>query len=430
MKGPLSKFIEIIGGGTPKRSEDRYWNGKIPWLSIDDFNNIIRNIENTKESITELGLKNSSTKLLNKGSIVISARGTVGKIAQLKRSMTFNQSCYGLESNNEFLENDYLFYLLQYHIKKIKSLTHGSSFNTIIKKTFDYITVDLPSKKNQKKTVKILGRLDEKIEHNKKMNETLEEIAKTLFKSWFVDFDPVRAKVEGRHTGLLKEISDLFPDSFEVSEKNKIPKGWKTNKLTKILNFKNGYAFKNKDWKNQGIPVIKIKNIKSPILYEKNCSFISVELAKENKEFTLCRGDILLGMTGYVGEVCLVPKLNRMPLFNQRVGKIIPISRYLSPFIFSMMRQSNFKNKIEEISYGSAQQNVSSTDILKLEYTHAPENIMQYFSDLVSPILNKLLTNYEENLILINIRDTLLPRIISGELNNSDEEKFINEVSV
>lgn len=107
----LSDVFEIIGGGTPKTTVNEYWNGNIPWLSVVDFNNDQRTVLYTEKTITELGLQKSSTNLLKKGQLIISARGTVGQIAQLGRDMTFNQSCYGLTGKDSLLVNDYGYYL-------------------------------------------------------------------------------------------------------------------------------------------------------------------------------------------------------------------------------------------------------------------------------------------------------------------------------
>lgn len=122
----LSDLINLIGGGTPKRNVQEYWNGNISWLSVKDFNNTNRYVETSAEKISELGLKNSSTKLLTAGMLIISARGTVGELAQLKKNMAFNQSCYGIDAKKEYLTNDYLFYLLKTKILELKNISHGS----------------------------------------------------------------------------------------------------------------------------------------------------------------------------------------------------------------------------------------------------------------------------------------------------------------
>lgn len=139
----LSSCIDIISGGTPDTKNELYWNGNIPWISIKDFNNN-RYIYSTEKSITEVGLKNSSTNLLDKNDIIISARGTVGCLSQLTKTMAFNQSCYGIRSNkNELLQN-YLYYWLVANIYKFKKNVHGAVFDTITKDTFNTINIEIP----------------------------------------------------------------------------------------------------------------------------------------------------------------------------------------------------------------------------------------------------------------------------------------------
>lgn len=103
----LSDIMDIIGGGTPKTSNPDYWEGDIPWLSVKDFNNDLRYVYDTEKKITKLGLDNSNTKFLDRGDIIISARGTVGKIASIPYPMTFNQSCYGLRAKKKIISSDY-----------------------------------------------------------------------------------------------------------------------------------------------------------------------------------------------------------------------------------------------------------------------------------------------------------------------------------
>ena len=116
----LGSVANIISGGTPKTSVSEYWNGDIPWLSVIDFNNDNRLVYKTQKSITKLGLKNSSTKILHKGQIIISARGTVGELAQVTCDMAFNQSCYGLNGDENIIRNDYMYYGLFRKIDTLK----------------------------------------------------------------------------------------------------------------------------------------------------------------------------------------------------------------------------------------------------------------------------------------------------------------------
>ena len=141
-KYPLSEIVDIISGGTPKKSVKEYWeNGTIPWLSIKDFNNDNRRVYDSSDYITELGLENSSANLLEKGDVILSARGTVGEVAQLARRMAFNQSCFGLRANDKYTTNEYIYYWLKHNISYLKNNTHGSVFDTINRKTFENLYV-------------------------------------------------------------------------------------------------------------------------------------------------------------------------------------------------------------------------------------------------------------------------------------------------
>ena len=248
----LSNIIDLIGGGTPKRSVPEYWNGNIPWLSVKDFNHDLRHVDTSEQSITELGLAKSSTTLLPKGCLIISARGTVGAISQLSRPMAFNQSCYGISARSKRVTNDFLYYLIRYSIDKFKQVTHGAVFDTITRETFQHINVKLPSLSEQHAIAHILGTLDDKIELNWRMNETLEEMARALFKSWFVDFDPVRAKMEGRNPELPKHIAYLFPDRLVDSELGEIPEGWEIKALGECFNLTMGQSPPSSSYNDHG----------------------------------------------------------------------------------------------------------------------------------------------------------------------------------
>ncbi|MDD5344908.1 MAG: restriction endonuclease subunit S [Smithella sp.] len=145
----LGDVIELIGGGTPKTTVADYWNGNIPWLSVVDFNTGNKYVYNTEKTITEEGLKNSSTKLLREGDIIISARGTVGALAVLKKQMAFNQSCYGIRCIPKATDQKYIYYLTKYSINNFKQIAHGGVFDTITRETFDQIEIELPPRPEQ-----------------------------------------------------------------------------------------------------------------------------------------------------------------------------------------------------------------------------------------------------------------------------------------
>ena len=425
----LQEVCKITRGASPRPIKD--WITEdlkgIPWVKISDATaSKTRFIKHTSEKIKQEGISKSVSVV--PGDLIVSNSATPG----LPKFMDINACIHDgwlLIREFEGIDKEFLYYLLINDRKYLVSQGTGTVFTNLKTDILKNHIIQLPTINVQKTIASFLSKLDSKIELNQKMNETLEETAKTIFKSWFIDFDPVRAKAEGRSTGLSKEISDLFPDSFEDSELGEIPKGWRIESFSNITSFKNGFAFKSKDWTESGKPVVKIGNVKPLILDIDGCSFISDDIKKYD-EYLLSKGDILIGMTGYVGETCLVPKLDKMPYQNQRVGKLIPTKDFFKEFIFSFTRQSNFKKKVEEIAQGSAQQNVSGKDILGLHFVFGNEEILKIFSDSTSDLFKKILLNFEENITLAMLRDTLLPKLISGELKIPDAEEIIKESGI
>lgn len=167
----LSKHIDIISGGTPNTNNPRFWNGSIPWLSVADFNSSNRFVATSQKFITEEGLQNSNARYINERDIIISARATVGAIAQLSKPMTFNQSCYGLRGKGD-LSNDFLYYCLKYEIRQFKDNAYGAIFDAITIKTFDSILIPLPSSQEQKKTVSEIEKIETEIQ---KLEKSIED---------------------------------------------------------------------------------------------------------------------------------------------------------------------------------------------------------------------------------------------------------------
>ena len=172
LKTSLIDLVELIGGGTPKTSKAEYWDGNINWLSVKDFNNENRYVYSSEKTITEEGLNNSSTKLLKKNDIIISARGTVGKLAMIPFPMAFNQSCYGIRAKKD-IDSTFLYYLIKNSVKNLKVMTHGSVFDTITRDTFANIEVEIPDIKTQCNIAHILANIDDMIETNQRINNNL-----------------------------------------------------------------------------------------------------------------------------------------------------------------------------------------------------------------------------------------------------------------
>ena len=194
----IYEICNIINGGTPKTEKTEYWNGDIPWLSVEDFNTGKRWVVSSTKYITELGLKKSATRLLRKGMLIISARGSVGVIAQLGRDMAFNQTSYGLDSKDKsHITNDFLYYALKHYINSFLSLAYGNVFDTITRDTFKETKIPIPPLSEQHRIASVLSQMDQTIEKEQKYKQKLESIKQGLME------DLLTGKVRVNH--LIKE---------------------------------------------------------------------------------------------------------------------------------------------------------------------------------------------------------------------------------
>ena len=437
----LSDVIEIIGGGTPKRSENKYWNGDIPWLSVADFNNDFRYVNDSIEHITELGLQKSSTKLLDKDHLIISARGTVGCLAQLSVPMAFNQSCYGLNGKEGILDNGFLYYFLKNNISELKQKTHGAVFDTITRDTFEHIQISYPDLDTQKEIAKNLGSFDEKIQLNTQINQTLEQIAQALFKSWFVDFDPVRAKVQALSDGLsleqaelaamqaisgktpeeLTALSQTQPDRYaELVETAKafpcemvevdgveIPQGWNLKALDEIANYQNGLAlqkFRPED-DEPFLPVVKIAQLRQGYADGEEKAKASIK-----PECIIDNGDVIFSWSG---SLLVDIWCGGKAALNQHLFKVTS-KRY--PKWFYYFYTKYHLAEFQRIAYDKA----VTMGHIKREHLSAAKCIVPNDELLANKtlenILEKIIFNRLENFNLQDTRDLLLPRLLNGEI--------------
>ena len=226
----------------------------------------------------------------------------------------------------------------------------GGTRNALTKGMIESFNVRAPMDiAEQRAIAHILGTLDDKIALNRRMNETLEAMARALFKDWFVDFGPTRAKIEGRDPYLAPKIWDLFPDALDDEGK---PVGWSDDVLGSFTNLQNGYAFKSKDWRDCGVPVVKIGSVKPAFVDLGQVSFVDEALALEKAKFRLSSGDMLVGLTGYVGETGRVPPTQYTPMLKCNGLADSCQTQDKEPFVFSCVRQPEFKEFAESKSHG------------------------------------------------------------------------------
>lgn len=269
------------------------------------------------------------------------------------------------------------------------------------------------------------GTLDDKIELNRKTNETLEGIAKALFKSWFVDFDPVRAKAEGRPNGLPDEIGELFPDSFEESELGEIPSGWTAGNLANLaaLNPESWSASKHPS----SIVYIDLSGTKNGRIEERTVYewFDAPSRARRilregdtivgtvrpgNRSFSLIQESGLTGSTGFA------------------VAR--PRQHFNSTLIYIAATSDQSIERLAHLADGGAYPAVRPDVVMGTPLVIPPESIQTAFGDYTIPVYKKIAVSISESRLIEEVRDALLPRLISGELRVPDAEKMLEEVGI
>jgi type I restriction enzyme S subunit len=421
--------IKVTSGGTPSRkNKDFYINGVIPWVKTKELKDGY--IQQTEESITHDAIKNSSAKILPSGTILLAMYGaTVGMLGITQGEMTCNQACCALITDSETLDKDFLFYFLLSNRKNLINLATGAAQQNISGALVKDIAVPRPDLQEQRKIGTVLRTLDDKIELNQKMNQTLEDIAKAIFKSWFVDFDPVRAKAEGRPTGLPPEISDLFPDELVDSEIGEIPKGWRTSPLLSLCKkIESGGTPSRKTaeyWDAGTIPWFKTGEFcDSPLLKsEEHITPLGLNksAAKEWAPQT-----ILFAMYGAtVGKMAYLTETGTA---NQAVAGIVPDENFGFAFVWQTLISG--RSRLMSLANGAAQQNLNLGLVKDFTVITPSSELARTFSNATNSIYQRITLLNKESDCLSELRDTLLPKLISGELRIPDAEKFLEEAGI
>ncbi len=428
---PLTQVCEVLSGGTPKTTVPAFWNGNIPWASVKDFNIDSRWFSKTEKSISQLGLDSCSSVLLEPGDLVISARGTVGAVGQCKMRTSFNQSNYGLRAKSGLSKNDYLYYALIYAKRALIGDTHGGMFDTITRDTLDRLLIPVPTLKVQEQIAEILGSLDMKIAVNNALSKTLEDIAQTIFKSWFIDFEPVKAKMAGeKPAGVDAATASLFPDAMENSELGLIPKGWQVGSLFDFgLEIESGSRPKGGvKGISSGVPSIGAESINGLGVFDfSKTKFVPSDFYEKMNKGKPRDFDVLLYKDGgKPGE--FKPRVGMyglgFPFSEFAVNEHVFVLRAKelgNPYLYFWIRLERTLDILRSRGIKAAIPGINQQDVGTIHALKPPQLILETFNELVFPSISKILMLANESLMLTTLRNTLMPRLISGELQIPEE---------
>lgn len=377
----LSELGTIVGGATPSTKITSFYDGNIPWLTPKDLSvNDNKYIFRGERNITEEGFKSCSCKMLPKGSILFSSRAPIGYVAIAANDMCTNQGFKSVIPNEE-TDSEFLYYLLKYNKNNIASQGSGTTFAEVSGKTMKEIEVVVPKEKDdQRRIASILSSLDRKIELNNKINADLEEMAQAIFKNWFVDFEPFK---DGK---------------FVDSELGMIPEGWKVGSLGDFCNVFTGRKNTNQAIEKGLYPFF---------------SCAPEPLASNDAIFN-GKAIIIAGNGSYTGRTSFYN--GGFDLYQRTYACTIreQDKENLMIFFYHMMKQFFEPTKMGG-TRGSSIPYIVMGDITQQKFPYSEDWLIR-FSNIANSMMDRKLRIDKENSRLSLLRDTLLPRLMSGEL--------------
>lgn len=395
----INDIGEVVSGGTPSTSKNEYWYGDIGWITPKDlssYDDIY--ISRGERNISSEGLNNSSAKLVPKNTVLMTSRAPIGYIAIANNELSTNQGFKSLICNEKICHYKYFYYWLKLNIKYIINNSNGSTFKEISGGTFKNLELSLPSLNEQKAISSVLWTIDEKISVLKRINKNLDELCHSLFKYYFIDFIP------------------FCDDDFIDSDIGEIPKEWSITTVGNILDCKLGGtpSRSNESYWGGSIAWINSGKVNDFRIIEPS-EYITEKGLKKSATKLLPAKTTVIAITGAtLGQISL---LEIDSCANQSVIGIIPNINYPYEFVYPLI--SSILIDLLKHQTGGAQQHINKNNVESFKIICPPAEIISEYKTIVSPIYSKISDNCFEIEKLQKLRDTLLPKLMSGEIDVS-----------
>ena len=377
----------VCSGGTPKSTEPSYYDGEIPWLNTKEIN--FNRISSTEKHITQSGLDNSSAKWIDKNSVIVAMYGaTAAKVAINTIPLTTNQACCNLSIDETKADYRFVYYWLCSHYTELASLANGGAQQNLNAQQIKDFEIKLPEIQIQQKIADLLWSIDNKIICNKSINDNLEQQAQTLYKSWFVDFEP-------------------FKDGeFIESELGQIPEGWQCIPFS---------MFVSESKAKTGKIGIKEYSVTNNGIFPRDAKYNKSLSQSSTKNKLILYGDLVFGMSRDILNWGVMQEeqggvSSAYTVYNINSG--IVNSTYLELFIKSRIHLFSDLIRPAAREGQGIDKSVLQTKVLLCP----PQEVLDTFWPLYNSVTNQIQTTTTEINCLGDVRDTLLPKLMSGEL--------------
>lgn len=385
----------VSSGGTPKSTNEEYYGGNIPWLNTKEIN--FNRIYDTEKHITNEGFKKSAAKWVKKDSVIVAMYGaTAAKVAMNMVDLTTNQACCNLTIDKSLANPKFVYYYLYSNYERLLNLASGAAQQNLNSNIIKEFPINIPSLNVQNEIVNLLSTIDDKIELNQKVNKNLEKTLITIFNSWFINF-------ENYDNSKGMKIDDSYGE---------IPVDWSVEMLEDYVDFVTGVEPGSKNYHEKpepnDIPFLRVGDLGS----RDNGVFIDPSLSK-NK--ILKYDDIVLSLDATIGIV----KMGLEGAYSTGMRKLVIKNDNINqPFLYCLVKSNRIQRIIETFATGTTILHAGKS-IKHMNFVLSDKKTMDDFGKIGNPIISIILTNLKEIEYLTNLRDTLLPKLMSGEIDVS-----------
>jgi type I restriction enzyme S subunit len=422
----LGEICELRSGCVFKPSLQGRRRGDYPFVKVSDMNlpaNAVR-LQDANNWVDEGDLRVLGAKPLPSGAVVFAKIGEAlrqNRLRQVGRATIADNNMMGAVPRTDRVDPRFFYYALSQF--DFSDIAQGTALPYLTVAALSRLTLRLPPLPEQRMTGLVLGALDDKIELNRRVSQTLESMARALFKSWFIDFDPVRAKAEGRDPGVPAHVDDLFPNSFEPSALGEIPTGWglqATEDLAeRIAMGPFGSSIKVSTFVPEGIPVISGQHLRGALLDDGDFNFVSVEHAERLRRSNVQRGDVVFTHAGSIGQAAYIPETARYEryIISQRQFYMRCDATKVSPlFVMSYFQSSEGRRRLLANTSSTGVPSISQpvSYLRQLRLVTPPQSLMQAFHSVARSLYEGMAANARQSRALGDIRDELLPRLMTG----------------
>ena len=408
----------VTSGGTPSRARPEFYqNGVVNWFKTKELKDC--SLYESEEKISQEGLASSSAKVFPPDTVLMALYGdgkTITSLGILRREAATNQACCAMIPSGRHCIARFLFYSLLFHRNDFLQVATGGAQRNLSGQLIRRFSINTPPLAEQIAIARVLGTLDDKIELNRRMNATLEAMARALFQSWFVDFDPVRAKLDGRKpAGIDAAIAAHFPASFQESKLGRIPKGWEIGSILRQADLLSGGTPKTDvpAYWNGDVPWASAKDVSQcgeAFLVTTERTITKLGVDESSTKIIPAFATVVVARGATTGRLTMFGHSMAM---NQTCYGLR--SKVDAPFVL-YCNARHFIERLVQGGHGSIFDTITTSTFEATEVLLPPKQVLLAFDQQVAPLFQQVCANLHQSRTLATLRDTLLPKLLSGEL--------------